>query len=262
MLIDPEPAWLTLAKDLMPPLFQVGSRTLRHRHPNIHVEMMPFMALLHLEASVRASLWAENQGYRSIGISVLRQCVEALTLIDLGLQPHEYNTPVFLAWEQGKKSHGQIRAQLEADVWPRYGVGLWNEPWAEFFGKLARAVQAYAHYSPELMRWQVFLPNQTPVPSDDGTLLLLAKVSHGEPDPVKSYRIYLMNALVMWTLGRLLLANSPPHAEFEDKLQALGKALGESQLLFKNRDWNEELTGNMFFMPEHDWSDPPYEKKP
>lgn len=31
---------------------------------------------------------------------------------------------------------------------------MWDEPWSEFYGNLARAVQPYARYTPELQGWQ------------------------------------------------------------------------------------------------------------
>ena len=58
--------------------------------------------------------------------------------------------PLLLDWKNGKKSHGEVRKALERAVWPRYGVGLWSEPWSDFYANLARAVQPYAHYTPEL----------------------------------------------------------------------------------------------------------------
>jgi hypothetical protein len=91
-------------------------------------------------------------------MALLRQCVEALTIVDVGLQPHEFATDVLLSWVEDRLTQGQIRKKLEAERWPQYGCGLWQESWGEYFGNLARAVQPYAHYSRTLMGWQFSVP--------------------------------------------------------------------------------------------------------
>jgi hypothetical protein len=62
--------------------------------------------------------------------------------------------PLLEAWKTGGKSQGELRSALERDIWPSYGTGLWDEPWAKFYGNFARAVQPYAHYTQELQGWQ------------------------------------------------------------------------------------------------------------
>jgi hypothetical protein len=62
--------------------------------------------------------------------------------------------PLLEAWKTGKKSQGELRRALQREIWPSYGTGLWNEPWAEFYANLAQAVQPYAHYTQQLQGWQ------------------------------------------------------------------------------------------------------------
>ena len=72
----------------------------------------------------------------------------------MALQKPGLAEPVLSDWKDGKKSHGELRKVLEREVWPRYDAGLWSKPWPEFYANLARAVQPYAHYTPELQGWQ------------------------------------------------------------------------------------------------------------
>ena len=151
-----KPKWLTFTDKLIGPLFPIASGVLdSKKSANMHLSQIPTMALFHLFGCLYASIEANERGQHSVAICLIRQCVEALTLIDLGLQEPSYREPLLEKWETGKKSHGEIRKALEQDIWPNYGHGLWDEPWREYFGNLARAVQPYAHYSPEVMGWQM-----------------------------------------------------------------------------------------------------------
>ena len=88
-------------------------------------------------------------------LSITRQCLEAISVIELGLAQVPGASQVLLRWEADKESAGEVRKWLEANVWPAYGHGLWSEPWADFMGKLAKAIQPYAHYSAKLAQWQM-----------------------------------------------------------------------------------------------------------
>jgi len=65
-----------------------------------------------------------------MGLSATRQA----TTLPVDLQPLGYNALVHHA--------GCLQSSMMA-----YGTGLWDEPWSDFYGNLARAVQPYAHYT-------------------------------------------------------------------------------------------------------------------
>ena len=106
---------------------------------------------------------ANAGGQHSVAISLLRGCLEALSLVDLGFQPNPYRIPRLGQWKQKKRTAGETRKDLERDVWPRDKHGLWDEDWSQFFGNLGRSLYPYAHYSPELMGWQIATPEWTRV---------------------------------------------------------------------------------------------------
>jgi len=155
-------------------------------------------------------------------------------------------------WKEGKLSLGELRRSLESDVWPHYGTGLWTESWAAFFGSLARAVQPYAHYSPDLLGWQIKLAHY------DGNrrARFIADLAPQGLDPIKSDRIALLQAVITWTFSRLLLANRPEVATClsadADQMQA---ALRDSKLLFAEKDWPTQLMPHFLFRPDADWID-------
>jgi len=178
--------WLRLVRQVDSAVLTSVERALDRHHPNPDLGIVPYAAVLHLRACLETGLWANAQGYHSAAIGVLRHSVEALTLIDLGFQEPEYSSQLLEGWKAGNKSAGEIRKYLERDVWPRYGIGLWSESWADFFGNLARAVQPFAHYSRELMYWQLFVPSQPAPTLSEATHNILAALRCPTNDPVKA----------------------------------------------------------------------------
>jgi hypothetical protein len=243
------PAWLDLAQSIDGAVLDAAEQALTRRHPNIDLGMVPYAAVLHLRACCETGLWANGQGYHSAALGVLRQSIEALTLIDLGLQTPDYNSELLAAWKAGKKSHGEIRKALERDIWPRYGTGLWSESWSQFFGNLSRAIQPFAHYTPELMNWQFYIPSQRFVASGDGHFQMLQSIGRKTNDPVKAARVYLLTAMAVWTLARLLRSNDVGSTIPLDNVDALGKSIAGSKLLEKGENWGEQLMGHLFFTP-------------
>ena len=251
------PAWLDIVQSIDGIVLEAAERALDGRHPNLNLGIVPYSAVLHLRACQETGLWANGQGYHAASLGIFRHSVEALSLIDLGLQAPEYNTALLTDWKTGKKSHGEIRKALERDIWPHYGTGLWSEPWSQFFGNLSRAVQPFAHYRPDLMNWQFYLPSQSPVFAEDGNLLMVQRIGRRTHDSVKAARLYLLSAMIVWTVARLLLINDAAWSGPTEKIAALGRSIAGSKLLEKGEDWSEQLMGNAFFRPGYDWSDPP-----
>jgi hypothetical protein len=248
-----QPQWLILCSQLLWPIIDMGLTTIQELgFKDSDLESIPHCALLHLSSCLQISAFANEQGNHSVAICLIRQCVETLTLVDIGLQDETYAQPLLMSWQDGKKSHGDLRASLEKNVWPRYGKGLWNEPWAEFFGNLARAVQSYAHYTNQLMLWQfkvIEYPKDIDPIKREG-FEFLASLDPTKYDPYKGSQVAMLQALIGWTLGRLLLEHGKnlEILKYSDQIHEFGRALGESDLLDQQTDWSSNLLPVMFFV--------------
>lgn len=210
---------------------------------------MPEPALFHLSDCLAASMVANAGGQHSVAISVLRGCLEALSLVDLGFQPNPYRIHRLRQWNQKKRTAGEIRKDLERDVWPKYKHGLWDEEWSQFFGNLARSLHPYAHYSPDLMGWQI-----ATLRMDDSGSGFVA-LGPSAYDPLKATRITLLQTLVLWIVGRLTVLNAASLStpEYIDRLNTLREELGSSGLLFREGDWGIELMPHVWFKEGVDW---------
>lgn len=247
-----DPEWKSVAAEVAPVVLSLVDRELaQNESRDLHANLIPHLATYHLNACLNASIEANAAFQPSVAICLLRQCVEALTVIDVGFQDLSLRDPLFEEWRAGKTTTGGLRKCLAETVWPRYGVGLWDESWTEFFSNLAKAVHPYAHYSPELLGWQ-----QSIVGFDGGSGFLIATGPRGQ-DPVKASRLALLQSLVIWTLARLLFANrsSPDVISLKPAVDRLARAIGSSKLLFKSKDWADELMPHVAFYPGKDWRD-------
>lgn len=240
--MDDRPEWLQIGDRILGPLLADTSRALQAPPgADFHVANLPTLALYHLASSLQTSIDTNRHGRHAVALSLLRHAVEALTIVELGLVSNATSYRLLEDWDSGKKSQGELRRALEESVWPQYGNGLWDEPWSEFFARLAKAVQPYAHCSPELLQWSL-----SPL-TDVWSSTFVAAV--GKYDPVKASRLMLFHILVAWTLGRILSANRPSLLSTVKAmdLKALGVALSESDLLTQGEDWSVQLWPHTFF---------------
>lgn len=240
--MDDRPDWLTLGEAMLGPILQDTSISLQgFSGPDFHVTQIPTLALNHLDHSLQTAIEANKEGRHAVALSLLRQAVEALTIVELGLVAPALSYPLLEKWDSGKRPHGELRRALEQHAWPKYGSGLWNEPWSRFFAGLAKAVQPYAHCSPQLLQWNLS------VLTNGSTGRFVAGA--GLYDPVKASRLTLFHILVGWTLGRIVFANRPPPAPLvaSDDVRILGVALSKADLLVKGEDWALQFWPHMFF---------------
>ncbi len=247
-----DPKWLLIGNQIRIPLLQETLTGLMpSSSPFPDFAHVPYLAAIHFYQCLGASDDSNRRGHHSVSMCLLRQCVEDISIVDCGLQDRTFAEPMLRAWLDDTKTIGEIRKDLERQVWPRYGRGLWLETWAEFFGRLARAVQPYAHYSSSLMGWQFAMVSHERGPD---ALTLLGANTY---DPIKASRITLLLELTTWTLGRLFLENGriPVASDLGQQLKRYGLELGKSKLLFKNNDWEKELMPHMAFRPGYDWRD-------
>ena len=104
----------------------------------------------------------------------------SLSIIEVGLQESNYRDSLLRRWSSGTLNVGGIGKELARDIWKKYGTGLWDESWEEYFGNLAQAVHPYAHYSSELMGWQIGIVHF------DGGKRFITRTDSTNPDPVKA----------------------------------------------------------------------------
>lgn len=253
------PRRFTIGDKLIWPLIGMGVAVARETDLPISLKPVPDLALCHHAGCIEAAGFANERGKHSAAMCLVRQSVEALTIAEIGLQEAGFAVPLLEGWRAGKKSHGELRQALERDIWPRYGTGLWEEPWATFYGNLARAVQPYAHYTEELQGWQlVTISADFNCGSQAGASAI--QMSGLETyDPLKATRITFFHILLTWMLGRILLTDgrSRDVVARRGEIIRLGRALASSKLLFHRADWWAQFTPNFFFNPGSDWMQDP-----
>jgi len=239
-----KPKWLALGEEITELAIRECLAVTNNFNPSdLQVQPIPFMSVLHFNACLSLSINANVKGWHSAAICLLRQCVEALSIIEIGLQDTKYAEPMLLDWSEGKKSHGELRKSLSVDVWPSYGSGLWDEKWSEYFTNLAKAVQPYAHYSHETQGWQWV---NLQLLSESSFIVGMGPSTY---DPLKASRLTLMHILVGWTLTKILLESGKSENinKYRDLIESLRDEVAKSKLLFKGKDWATQFLPIVFF---------------
>jgi len=246
------PKWFKIGDKLCWPLIGMGLKSL-DEYSVLPIDLQPlgYNALCHHAGCLQASMMANEKGKHSAAICLVRQSIEALTIAEIALQQQKFAEPLLRAWSENRKSHGELRQALEQQIWPKYGNGLWSEPWSEFYGNLARAVQPYAHYTPELEGWLYQTVKY------DGGRTFLGMTGLTTYDALQATRVTLFHMLLTWMLGRMLLnhgGNSQVRDQ-EKQIHELGIALGASKLLVHQGEWWTQLAPHMLFKPGKNWMD-------
>lgn len=250
-----KPRWLRLTDELVPVVVSQASMHLDPRRQPLDPNLanVPYAAFLHWCACHSCSMDANERGLHAVSVALVRQCLEALSLVALGLWNDPRREKLLLDWLEGKLSPGELRQKLDQHVWPGFHPGLWGESWSEFFANLCRAVQPYSHYTPELMGWQ-WQDLAWSWSGDRPTGFTM--IGPQTYDPLKASRVTLLHALLTWTVGRILtdltdVLNPIQRTAVDD----LGKSLGRSKLLFKKKDWAVELRPYLVFREGVSWLD-------
>lgn len=247
--LDRERGWFDLGEKLNPLAFErIGASLNEIDHLPLQVKSAPLMAFWFFLDSVRIANQANRDGMHANALIATRQCLEALSVIEIGLSPKEEAAMVLGRWDQDDETPGGLRKWLSINAWPKYGKGLWEEPWSEFMGRLAKAVQPYAHYSSQLAQWQTRLHMAT-IGEPDGGFQAVIEFSPRAYDAQKATRITLFHTLMTYALGRIWLATRGHNdAEFSAPLEELRVALGNSRYLDGHRtNWDQQFWPFVFF---------------
>lgn len=76
-------------------------------------------SIIHLIQCLELSIESNRKGQHAVSMCLLRQCAEALTIIELGLlRDFELGSRLLNDWLRGKKKLGEIRKRLGEQVGP------------------------------------------------------------------------------------------------------------------------------------------------
>lgn len=211
-------------------------------------------ASIHFIHCLNLSVEANQKGQHAVSIALIRQCVESLGVIEIGVIKNRISSAELLqAWKSDQKTAGALRKSLESIAWPSYGEGIWKESWAEYYGEFCKAVQPFAHYSAPLQGWQLAIEERSAT-EKDGSIFLLARIGLNTYEGNKATRITLLQCLLIWTMGRILMANLSKFP-FRDEVSNLGQALASAKELGRGSvSWAVQ-----FWAHEFDHPNPPLE---
>jgi hypothetical protein len=237
------PEWFLLSEEMTSQVMSRIARAASANQMSIQVRMAPTLAHWFMLDSLLLANKANRDGMHANALSLTRQCVEALGVIELGICGHKDSESILLKWDKDELTPGKLRAWLERHVWPQYGSGLWNEPWATFMREFVAALQPYAHYGSRLAQWQVRLLSG--VASDEASsdsLTAVIEVRARAYDAQKATRLTLFHAVLTYVLGRIWLASNKGDIEFSANIIRLGTALGKSRYLDGHAtDWSQQF---------------------
>ncbi|QDA56473.1 hypothetical protein [Thermomonas aquatica] len=236
------PDWFGRAEEATPVVMSRIANVVMNTAMAPQVNFLPRMAHWFLLDSLLLANQANREGMHANALSLTRQCIESISVIELGLCGHAQAEAMLHKWESDDLSPGKLRAWLEANVWSSYGSGLWHEPWPQFMRQFAAALQPYAHYSAPLSQWQVkLLDGPANDPTETGSIIKLIQVGPRAYDAQKATRITLFHAIVTYVLGRILLAAGADE-ELSVTVNRLGKSLSESKYLDGHQtDWSQQF---------------------
>jgi hypothetical protein len=246
--LRPLPDWFTTAEEANPGILERIAAATRNLKLPLKVALPPTEAFWFLLNSMQIANRANRDGMHANALAITRQCLEAISILELGLVPSAEAVTLLERWQDEKVSAGEIRKWLEEHVWTSYGQGLWSEAWADFMGKLCKAIQPYPHYSPKLAQWQARLHEVRDEPQDEGITAII-ECGPATYDPQKATRITLFHALISFALARIwIVHNRATDAAFEALIERLRVALGKSRYLDGNHTkWDEQFWAMMWF---------------
>lgn len=237
------PEWFLLGEQATPQVMQRIADAVTANQMCSQVKHIPMLAHWFVSDSLLLANKANRRGMHANAISLLRQCVEGISVIELGVCGHLDAESTLLKWENDGITAGHLRRWLQDNVWIEYGVGLWNEPWHVFMREFAAAVQPYAHYGSSLAQWQLRLHGFSEgVSEKDVAGHGLIEIRPRAYDPQKATRITLFHSIILYIMGRIWLAANQTDSEFALLISNLGVALGKSRYLDgHSTDWSQQF---------------------
>lgn len=245
MAITEKPKWFNMSENVTLEIMQIIADSANDTDMPLQVKNLPMKAHWFICDSLYLANMANREGMHANALALTRQCIEAISVLEVGLCKLDDAAEILQKWDDDKLTAGGLRKWLEINVWPKYGNGLWVESWQEFMAKLAKAIQPYSHYSSKLSQWQDKLHA---VKKDAESPDLFLEIRPRAYDPQKATRITLYHAILVFALGRIAIAHSENcNTKFKASVNRLGKALGETPYLDGHQtDWEQQFWAMMF----------------
>lgn len=221
---------------------------------DLQLQFIPHYAGKHCLESVRLSRLANEGGAHAVAVGLLRDAVEALSLVAVGICSDPEKVRVLSQWNDDKLSAGGIRQYLEGRVWPTLTIlGLWGESWASFWESLARSVQPYAHFSPLRMRWHQH------VQIINGKWHFWINNPTGDFELYRGARISAFQLLVFWAFAEIVCAfAAAPAAELSQLTPMAEDArrwLSTNEVFFQGEKWDVQLMPFVYPTDARYWND-------
>lgn len=207
---------------------------------DFQLQYIPHYAGKHCLESVRLSRLANEGGAHAVAVGLLRDAVETLSLVAVGICRHPNKVSILNKWNEEKLSAGEVRKYLETNVWPSVSIsGLWSEPWPSFWASLASSVQPYAHFSPLRMRWHQH------VQIINGKWYIWINHPAGDVEMYRGARIVAFQLLVFWAFSELVCAFDAAPAKQLSQLAQLARDardwLSKNEVFFQGEKWEVQL---------------------
>lgn len=207
---------------------------------DMQIQFIPHYAGKHCLESIRLSRLANEGGAHAIAVGLLRDAVEALSVVAMGISDDPSKLDVLRQWDEERLNAGALRAYLEEKVWPNAAIpGLWGEPWAEFWASLARSVQPYAHFSPLRMRWHQHIQ------IIEGKWHIWINHPSGDFEIYRGARVVAFQLLLFWAFAELICVFGAAHREQITRLNSLAldarRWLSTNDVFFQGEKWDIQL---------------------
>ncbi len=238
----PTPEWFTISEQATAQVMKRIAAAVSANDMCPQVKSAPMLAHWFVLDTLLLANQANRDGMHSNALALTRQCVEAISVIELGICGHPDAEATLLKWDADNLNPGKLRAWLQANIWPKYGAGLWTEPWFTFMREFAGAVQPYAHYGRSLAQWQLRLHRMYDTNDPNADKHALIEMKPRAYDAQKATRITLFHALLTYALGRIWIAANRDDVEFAALIARMGVALGKSRYLDGHQtDWSQQF---------------------
>jgi len=207
---------------------------------DLHLRFIPHYAGKHCLESVRLSRLANEGGAHAVAVGLLRDGVEALSLVALAISHDPDKVRLLNRWDEERLSAGELRQYLEAQVWPRVSItGLWGESWASFWTSLAQSVQPYAHFSPLRMRWHQH------VQIIDGKWRIWINHPSGDFEIYRAARVVAFQLLLFRAFAELVCVFDAAPCDRLSRLTLLAQDarqwLSTNEAFFQGEKWEVQL---------------------
>ena len=241
------PEWLDLKENVTHLVMKRISGMVVANRMDTKVHFAPMLAHWFVLDALLIADEANSKGMHANALAATRPCVEAISIIELGICRHPLAESVLFQWNRGELTPGKVRAWLQDNVWPRYGSGLLLEPWSDFMREFAKAIQPYAHYAPELAQWQFRLHRFPDIRSANADNEAVIEVRPRAFDTQKATRIKLFHALLVYVLARISVAANGNDRDFSAAVTRFGIALGKSRYLDgEGSNWSPQFWASVW----------------